>query len=375
MREQDDAPASAAPSGATDLAPSGGAPSGTAGPAAKSGAESPTPSGAVGASSPVEPTDGATLPDQRSESPTRPGRLAIGIDVGGTGIKAAIVDVDTGELRTERVRVRTPQPSTPRRCIEAMEGLVRRLTDTLPLDPSAPVGVGIPGVAIDGTILTATNIDKGWLGFPAGDAVAKALQRRVTIINDADAAGLAELQFGAGRGHSGTVLVITLGTGIGTALFRNGHLVPNTELGHVEIRGRDAESRASATARIRRKLSWVKWASDVDEFLHRIDTLLWPDLIIVGGGVSREAEKFLHRIKVRPPLVTAQLRNEAGIVGAAVRAARMAATSAPDLPTTAVQPAQTPVGEALPTTAVQPAQTPAGEARQTPAGEAPPQPG
>ena len=296
----------------------------------------------------AEPSDGATPADPGSEGPSRPGRLAIGIDVGGTGIKAAIVDVDAGELRTERVRVKTPQPSTPRRCIDAMEGLVRTLTDTFPLDLSAPVGIGIPGVAIDGTILTATNIDKSWLGFDAGDAIAKALQRRVTIINDADAAGLAELQFGAGRGHSGTVLVITLGTGIGTALFRNGHLVPNTELGHIEIRGRDAESRASATARIRRKLSWVKWASDVDEFLHHIDTLLWPDLIVVGGGASKEAEKFLHRMTVRPPLVTAQLRNEAGIVGAAMRAARMAATPATVPPTPAVHPAPAPAVEAPP---------------------------
>ncbi len=272
---------------------------------APSGAASTTPSGAAS----TTPSDIA-----------RQARLAIGIDVGGSGIKAAIVDVDTGELRTERVRVKTPQPSTPRRCVEAMEGLVRRLTDVLPLDASAPVGVGVPGVTIGGIVLTASNIDETWLGFDAEGSIAKALKRPTTIVNDADAAGLAELRFGAGKDHTGTILVVTLGTGIGTALFRNGHLVPNTELGHIEVRGRDAESRASASARIRRRLSWEKWSDEVNEFLHRLDMLLWPDLIIVGGGVSKEAEKFLPRFSVRPPVVAAQLRNEAGIVGAAMRA-------------------------------------------------------
>jgi polyphosphate glucokinase len=169
------------------------------------------------------------------------GRVAIGIDMGGSGIKAAAVDVETGELRSQRLRVKTPQPATPGRCIEAMRELVDQIATAVPLDPAAPVGVGVPAVAIDGIVLTATNIDDEWLGFDAGEAVTRTLGRRAAIVNDADAAGLAELRFGAGRGRQGTVLVVTLGTGVGSALFRHGDLVPNTELGHIEIRGRDAE--------------------------------------------------------------------------------------------------------------------------------------
>jgi polyphosphate glucokinase len=252
------------------------------------------------------------------------GRLAIGIDIGGSGIKAAAVDVETGELCGERLRVKTPQPATPARCIEEMRKLVEQIATAVDLDPAAPVGVGVPGVAIDGIILTATNIDDEWLGFDAGDAVSRTLGRRAAIVNDADAAGLAELRFGAGRGRQGTVLVVTLGTGVGTALFRNGDLVPNTELGHIEVRGKDAEHRAASAARTRRKLSWQKWASEVDEYLHRVDMLVWPDLIIVGGGVSKDGDKFIPLLTVRPPVVAALLRNEAGIVGAALVGAGLA---------------------------------------------------
>ncbi len=246
------------------------------------------------------------------------GRLAIGIDVGGSGIKGAAVDVETGELRSRRFRVKTPQPSTPARCIETIREIVARIAKEVPIDPATPVGVGIPGVAIDGIVLTAANIDSGWLGYEAADGLSQALGRRTSIINDADAAGIAEMQFGVGRGRQGTVLLVTLGTGIGSALFRNGELVPNTELGHIEVRGKDAEHRASSAARTERKLSWEKWASEVDEFLHRVDMLVWPDLIIVGGGISKDADKFVPLFTVRPPVVAAQLRNEAGIVGAAL---------------------------------------------------------
>jgi polyphosphate glucokinase len=221
-------------------------------------------------------------------------------------------------LRSRRVRLKTPEPSTPHRCIATIRTIVASISHDVPVDPSAPIGVGVPGVAMHGVVRTAANIHGDWLGFDAGRAVREALGRPARMVNDADAAGVAEMRFGAGRGQRGTVLIVTLGTGVGTALFRDGHLVPNTELGHIEIRGRDAEDRASAAARIRRKQSWEKWASDVDEYLHRIDALVWPDLVIVGGGVSKEAAKFLPRLTVRPPVVAAQLRNEAGIVGAAV---------------------------------------------------------
>ena len=255
------------------------------------------------------------------EPPSR--RLAIGIDVGGSGIKAAVVDVESGELVTRRVRVGTPQPATPQRVIAAMRELVGKLTRALPLDPGVPVGVGIPGVTIDGVVWTAANIDAGWVGFDAAGAVTKALGRPATVVNDADAAGLAEVHLGAGRGRRGTVLVLTLGTGIGSALFRNGQLVPNTEFGHIEVRGKDGEQRASAAVRTRRRLSWEKWAAEVDEYLHRIDGLVWPDLVILGGGVSKDADRFIPRLTIRPPVVAAQLRNEAGIVGAAMLAAEM----------------------------------------------------
>jgi polyphosphate glucokinase len=245
-------------------------------------------------------------------------RLAIGIDFGGSGIKAAVVDVDTGEMRSERLRTRTPQPSTPDRCIAAMREMVEQLAARGNLDSAMPVGLGVPAVTIDGIVLTATNIHSDWLGYDAASGVSRALTRLAATVNDADAAGLAEMRFGAGRGRTGTVLIVTLGTGIGSALFRNGELVPNTELGHIEIRGKDAEVRASSAARTRRKLSWEKWAAEVNEYLRRMDALIWPDLIIVGGGVSKDADKFLPRFTVRPPVVAAKLRNEAGIVGAAI---------------------------------------------------------
>jgi polyphosphate glucokinase len=253
-----------------------------------------------------------------------PGRLAIGIDVGGSGIKGAAVDVESGQLRTERFRYKTPQPSTPIRCMEVMQQIVADITSAVDIDPAAPVGVGVPAVTIDGIILTATNIDDDWLGFDAGGGIADLLRRRTAIVNDADAAGLAEMRFGAGRGRQGTVLVLTLGTGVGSALFRNGDLVPNTELGHIEVRGKDAEHRASSAARERRKLSWKTWAGEVDEYLHHVDMLVWPDLIIIGGGVSKDADKFLSVFSVRPEVVAAQLRNEAGIVGAALVGAGLA---------------------------------------------------
>ncbi len=247
-------------------------------------------------------------------------RIAIGVDVGGSGVKVAAVDVASGELVGERRRVATPNPSTPAAVVKVIAKLVARLTKEAGA-PDAPVGVGIPSVVIDGVTKSAANIDPGWVDFDAGAALTKAVGRRVIALNDADAAGLAEMRFGAGRGVGGTVFVLTLGTGLGSALFSDGRLVPNTELGHMEIRGRDAERRSAAAARLRRGLSWKAWAGDLDEHLHAIDKLFWPNLIILGGGVSKNADRFIPLLTVRPPVVPAQLRNDAGIVGAAMAAA------------------------------------------------------
>jgi polyphosphate glucokinase len=247
--------------------------------------------------------------------------LAIGVDVGGSGIKVGVVDVSVGELVAPRLRVATPEPSTPARIVAAIARTVTRAAKAAGAVPSSvPVGVGIPCVVIDGVSKTAANIDAGWVEFDAARALETALKRSVIVLNDADAAGLAEMRFGAGIGEPGVVFVLTLGTGVGSGLFNDGLLVPNTELGHMEIRGRDAERRSAAAARIRRGLSWKAWANDLDEHLHAIDKLFWPNLIILGGGVSKQPEKFLPRLTVRPRVVPARLRNDAGIVGAAMAA-------------------------------------------------------
>jgi polyphosphate glucokinase len=248
------------------------------------------------------------------------GRIAIGVDVGGSGIKVAAVDVSTGELMTDRLRVATPEPSTPEAVCASITRLVKRVS-TAVKDTTAPVGVGIPSVIIGGVSLTAANIDPGWEGFDADKRLTGLLKRDVIVLNDADAAGLAEMRFGAGRDKAGVVLLLTLGTGVGSGLFVDGKLVPNTELGHMEIRGRDAERRSAAAARVRRGLSWKAWANDLDEHLHAIDRILWPNLMIIGGGVSKRSERFLPRLTVRPPVVPAELLNDAGIVGAALAAA------------------------------------------------------
>ena len=247
-------------------------------------------------------------------------RIAIGVDVGGSGVKVGAVDVDTGELVGERRRVATPQPSTPAAVVRVIARLVDRIAQAAGA-PDAPVGVGVPSVVIDGVTKSAANVDAGWVDFDARKALIEAIGRPVRVLNDADAAGLAEMRFGAGFGVAGTVFVLTLGTGLGSGMFLDGRLVPNTELGHMEIRGRDAERRSAAVARTRRGLSWKAWTADLDEHLHAIDQLFSPDLIILGGGVSKSADRFLGRLTVRPPVVAAVLRNDAGIVGAAMAAA------------------------------------------------------
>ncbi len=268
-------------------------------------------------------TDEVTIP----EVPT--GRLAIGVDVGGSGVKAAVVDVDHGRFVSERLRVPTPTPSTPERVSATISRLVKRLAKETGMAESVPVGVGLPGVAIDGVLLTAANIDPGWIDYPVAERLAKALKRQVSIVNDADAAGIAEMRFGVGAGRPGVVIFLTLGTGVGSGVFIDGILVPNTEYGQMEIRGRPAEWRSAAAARVRRGLSWKAWAADLDEHLGRIEELTWPTLFIIGGGVSKNADRFIPRLKRRTPVVPAQLRNDAGIIGAAIVAVNAHGEPAP----------------------------------------------
>lgn len=256
------------------------------------------------------------------------GRIAIGVDVGGSGIKAAVVDVEAGRFRSDRLRVPTPIPATPEAVIASIGRLVRRLAKASGLGPAAPVGVGLPGVTLDDTLKSAANIEASWIDFPVVERVRKVTGRPVAIVNDADAAGIAEMRFGVGVGKPGVVIFLTLGTGVGSGVFNNGVLVPNTEFGQMEIRGRPAERRSAAAARVRRGLSWKAWSQDLDEHLHRIDELMWPTLMIVGGGVSKNADKFLPRLTVRCPVVPAQLRNDAGIIGAAIVATERAAEEA-----------------------------------------------
>jgi polyphosphate glucokinase len=237
----------------------------------------------------------------------------LGIDIGGTGIKAAPVDTATGELTAERQKLATPRPSTPEAVVDVVAQLVRAF------DWTGPAGVTFPGVVVDGVIYTAANLDHAWIGVDAVKTFEASTKLTVSVINDADAAGVAEMRFGAGNGVGGTVLLLTFGTGIGSALFTDGVLVPNTEFGHIEIRGKDAERRASELAREEHDLSWDHWAGRVDEYLTHIEALLSPGLIIIGGGVSRKADKFLPLLAgLHAKIVPAALQNEAGIVGAAM---------------------------------------------------------
>jgi polyphosphate glucokinase len=237
----------------------------------------------------------------------------VGIDIGGSGIKAGVVDSERGELVGERLRIATPDPASP----DAVARATAELVDGLA--PGAPVGIGFPAVVCDGTTLTAANVDPAWIGMAAEDLFSTALGRPCAMVNDADAAGLAEVRFGAGRGVGGVVLVLTLGTGIGSALFVNGALVPNTELGHLELHGVDAETRAAASARKREGLSWESWARRLDAYLAHVEALFWPDLVILGGGVSKQPERFLPLLTPRrATVVAASLGNRAGVVGAAL---------------------------------------------------------
>ncbi|MEU0571623.1 polyphosphate--glucose phosphotransferase [Nonomuraea sp. NPDC005983] len=230
----------------------------------------------------------------------------LGIDIGGSGIKGAPVDTDAGTLTQERLRIPTPQPAKPAPVAEVVAQIVKHFSW------EGPIGVTFPGVVVDGVVMTAANVHHSWIGVDA-----KELFGGVRVLNDADAAGLAEVAFGRGRDQRGTVLMLTFGTGIGSALFRDGVLVPNTELGHLELHGKDAEQRASALAREEHELSWEKWADRVEEYLRHVEMLFSPSLIIIGGGASKKADKFLPHVHIDTPIVPASLENEAGIIGAA----------------------------------------------------------
>lgn len=237
---------------------------------------------------------------------------SFGIDIGGSGMKAAPVDLSSGELTEDRYKILTPKPATP----EAMADVVRELVEHFGYEGSA--GVTFPGVIRGGVVYSAANLDKSWVGVDADALFTEASSGDIHVVNDADAAGLAEMRYGAGRDRHGVVLVLTFGTGIGSGLFVDGTLVPNTELGHLELDGHDAETRAAASARDREDLSWSAWAPRVERYLRHVVMLFSPELIIVGGGASRKANKWLPLIDVDCEIVPASLTNEAGIVGAAL---------------------------------------------------------
>ncbi len=238
-----------------------------------------------------------------------------GVDIGGSGIKACTVDLRTGALDAERVRIRTPQPATP----VAVAELVADITGEFGWH--GPMGITLPCVLKNGIALTAAHVDPSWRGVNATGLFSEYCRVPIAVLNDADAAGLAEMRFGAGRDHDGVVLLLTFGTGIGSALFVDGELVPNTELGHLQIDSVDAENRAAAAARDDEALSWPDWAGRVSRYLQVLEGLLWPDLIIAGGGISKKVDKWLPLLECRTPVVAAALRNDAGIVGAAAAAA------------------------------------------------------
>ncbi|WP_402464680.1 polyphosphate--glucose phosphotransferase [Isoptericola aurantiacus] len=244
--------------------------------------------------------------------------LAFGIDVGGSGIKGAPVDLATGEFAADRRRIPTPHKSTP----EAVADVLAELVDGFDLPDDAPIGVAFPAPLDHGVVRFIANLHKSWKGVDLPALVQEATGRKAVAVNDADAAGVGEQRYGAAKGHDGVVLVATLGTGIGSALLVDGILVPNTELGHLEIDGHDAEHRAAESARDRDDLSWEKWAKRLQRYFETVEMLLSPDLIVVGGGVSKHHEKYLPLLDLRAEIIPAELRNRAGIVGAASMAAR-----------------------------------------------------
>lgn len=238
----------------------------------------------------------------------------LGIDVGGSGIKGAPVDITTGELLAERFRIKTPKGAEPQPVAE----VVAEIADSFKW--KGPIGIGFPAPIKAGVTLMAANVSEKWVGTNADELFTNVTGCHCTMINDADAAGLAEMEFGAGKGQPGTVIMITLGTGIGTAIFHRGKLLPNTEFGHLEMNGRDAEHRASDAVRKREDLSWKKYAKRLNKYLAEMEKLFWPNLFIIGGGISKKSEKYIPLLDIETPVIPAQFLNEAGIVGAALAA-------------------------------------------------------
>lgn len=237
----------------------------------------------------------------------------LGIDIGGTGIKGAPVDTETGQLTAERLRIPTPQPALPNAVADVVEQIAAHF------NYRGPAGITFPAVVKKGVIYTAANVDDSWIGTNAGDLFSQHVGGPAYVVNDADAAGVAEMRFGAGKDRPGVVIMVTLGTGIGSAVFLDGKLLPNSEFGHLQIRGRDAEKRASEKVREDKKLSWKQWSKRLSEFLNEMEKLFSPDLFIIGGGISKKSEKFFPHLKTKTEVIVvpAQMRNEAGIIGAA----------------------------------------------------------
>ena len=236
----------------------------------------------------------------------------LGIDVGGSGIKGAPVETKTGELVAERVRIKTPKKAEPEPVAEVVAEIAKSF------DWKGSIGIGFPAPIRNGIALMAANVSEQWIGLNADELFTKLTGCDCTMINDADAAGLAEMKFGAGKGQGGTVIMITLGTGIGTAIFHRGNLLPNTEFGHLDMNGKEAEHLASDAARQRDDLSWKKYAKRLNNYLAEMEKLFWPDLFIIGGGISKQSEKYIPLLQTETPVVPAQFLNEAGIVGAAL---------------------------------------------------------
>src|SRR5919112_2617354 len=242
----------------------------------------------------------------------------LGIDIGGSGIKGAPVDLTTGEMITDRLKIATPEKSTPKNVAAVVGEIVDHFSDQI---GDGPLGVTIPAVVTHGRTRSAANIDKSWIDAEAEKIFEDHLGRDIMLVNDADAAGMAEVRYGAAKDHPGLVILTTLGTGIGTAILYRGVLVPNSELGHIQVDGHDAETRAASSIKDKEGLSYTEWAKRLQRYYERVEALLWPDLIVIGGGVSKDSEKFLPKIKVHAEMVPAKLLNTAGIVGAAWLAA------------------------------------------------------
>ncbi|MDV3125063.1 ROK family protein [Mycobacterium sp. 21AC1] len=260
-----------------------------------------------------------TATDSTTTDPAAAGaspRRGFGVDVGGSGVKGGIVDLDTGALIGERFKIDTPQPATPEAVATTVAAVVREFAWT------DKVGVTYPGVVTNGIVRTAANVDEGWIGVNAAEVISAELGgQHVTVLNDADAAGLAEERFGAGADNTGLIVLLTFGTGIGSAVIHNGVLLPNTEFGHLEVGGKEAEHRAASSVKERKDWSYARWTEEVTKVLVTIENAIWPDLFIAGGGISRKADKWIPMLENRTPVVAAALQNTAGIVGAAMAAA------------------------------------------------------